>query len=318
MGNAASARRVAPPHLLELGRFLMARRAEVSPNQVGLPDAGKRRTPGLRREEVALLAGVGVSWYTWIEQGRAENVSGEVLDSIARVLRLSENQRLYLRQLAGVQAVPLLPQAPPEAEAMRPFVENWWPNPAYIADHAWNVVVANAAAETLLGMGEEHSGCSRVGEGRASGALTGRRPYNILREFFTNDDVRSAYPLWEKVAPSVVARFRSQAALHIEDAAIPALVGELRVASPLFAQLWDRHEVLEDSCGPEVLTHAAVGDLHFTRATLDFTRRIALRMTVFLPAPGTGTEAALRRMSHLTLERRMSGLGSGDLVGEAR
>ncbi|MFB7929017.1 MULTISPECIES: helix-turn-helix transcriptional regulator [Streptomyces] len=300
---------MAPPHLLELGRFLMARRAEVSPNQVGLPDAGKRRTPGLRREEVALLAGVGVSWYTWIEQGRAENVSGEVLDSIARVLRLSENQRLYLRQLAGVQAVPLLPDAPPEAEAMRPFVENWWPNPAYIADHAWNVVVANAAAESLLGMVDEHPGDARLGR---------RRPYNILREFFTNDRARSAYPLWDKIAPTVVARFRSQAALHIEDAAIPALVAELRVASPLFAQLWDRHEVLEDSCGPEVLTHPAVGDLHFTRATLDFTRRIALRMTVFLPAPGTGTEAALRRMSHVTLSQRMNSLNRDDLVGEAR
>lgn len=317
MGNAVSTRRMAPPHLLELGRFLMARRAEVSPNQVGLPDAGKRRTPGLRREEVALLAGVGVSWYTWIEQGRAENVSGEVLDSIARVLRLSENQRLYLRQLAGVQAVPLLPQAPPGAEAMRPFVENWWPNPAYIADHAWNVVVANAAAETLLGMGGEHTDGSRIGEEPASGALAGRRPYNILREFFTSDEVRSAYPLWEEIAPSVVARFRSQAALHIEDATIPALVEELRAASPLFEQLWERHEVLEDSCGPEVLTHAAVGDLHFTRATLDFTRRIALRMTVFLPTPGTGTEAALRRMSHVTLEQRTSSLCSGGLVREA-
>ncbi|MEV7080838.1 helix-turn-helix transcriptional regulator [Streptomyces sp. NPDC093516] len=318
MGNAASARRVAPPHLLELGRFLMARRAEVSPNQVGLPDAGKRRTPGLRREEVALLAGVGVSWYTWIEQGRAENVSGEVLDSIARVLRLSENQRLYLRQLAGVQAVPLLPDAPPEAEAMRPFVENWWPNPAYIADHAWNVVVANAAAESLLGMVDERPGGACLDAGRGSGVLGGRRPYNILREFFTNDDVRSAYPLWEKIAPTVVARFRSQAALHIEDAAIPALVEELRVASPVFAQLWDRHEVQEDSCGPEVLTHPAVGDLHFTRATLDFTRRIALRMTVFLPTPGTGTEAALRRMSHVTLAQRMNSMGRDDLVGGAR
>ncbi|MFH9010555.1 helix-turn-helix transcriptional regulator [Streptomyces sp. NPDC017943] len=309
---------MASPHLLELGRFLMARRAEVSPNQVGLPDAGKRRTPGLRREEVALLAGVGVSWYTWIEQGRAENVSGEVLDSIARVLRLSENQRLYLRQLAGVQAVPLLPASPPEAEAMRPFVENWWPNPAYIADHAWNVVVANAAAESLLGIRGGRTDEAPVDRGAATGHGRRQRPYNVLREFFLNEDVRSAYPLWEKIAPGVVARFRSQAALHIEDAAIPALVEELREASPLFARLWDRHEVLEDSCGPELLTHPAVGDLHFTRATLDFTRRIALRMTVFLPTPGTGTEAALRRMSHVSLGQQMNSLGSGDLVREAR
>ncbi|NEA85754.1 helix-turn-helix transcriptional regulator [Streptomyces sp. SID7958] len=317
MTDGASTRRVAPRHLSELGRFLVARRAEVSPAQVGLPDAGRRRTPGLRREEVALLAGVGVSWYTWIEQGRAENVSGEVLDSIARVLLLSENQRLYLRRLAGVQAEPPLPQASPGAEAMRPFVDNWWPNPAYIADHAWNVVVANAAAETLLGMGGERADGALLGAGTGPGLPADRRPYNLLREFFTSDHVRSAYPLWEETAPSVVARFRSQAAPHVEDTAIPALVDELRVASPLFEGLWERHEVLEDSCGPEVLTHPAVGDLHFTRATLDFTRRIALRMTVFLPTPGTGTEAALRRLSHVTPSRQVDGIGSDGLVGGA-
>lgn len=317
MGNGASTRRVAPPHLRELGRFLVARRAEVSPAQVGLPVAGRRRTPGLRREEVALLAGVGVSWYTWIEQGRAENVSGEVLDSIARVLLLGENQRLYLRRLAGVQAEPPLPQAPPEAEAMRPFVDNWWPNPAYIADHAWNVVVANAAAETLLGMGGERDG-DLLGAGPGRELPTGRRPYNLLREFFTSDHVRAAYPHWEETAPSVVARFRGQAAPHVEDKAIPALVDELRATSPLFERLWERHEVLEDSCGPEVLTHAAVGDLHFEHATLDFTRRIAVRLTVFLPTPGTGTEAALRRLSHVTPSRQTNGIRSDGLVHETR
>lgn len=302
MGNTASARRAVSPQLVDLGRFLMTRRAEVAPSQVGLPDAGKRRTPGLRREEVALLAGVGVSWYTWIEQGRAENVSGEVLDSIARVLQLSENQRLYMRQLAGVQAVPHPPVAQPEAEAMRPFVDNWWPNPAYIADHAWNIVVANAAAQALLGI----DSAQQDAEGR---------PYNVLREFFTSPHMRAAFPSWKETAPTLVARFRSHAAHHLDEPAIPALAAELMAESAYFAELWDRHEVVEDSCGPEVLRHRDVGELHFTRATLDFTRRIAMRMTVFLPTPGTGTEAALRRLSHVTLSQ---GMNAVDPLGETR
>ncbi|MGW6703739.1 helix-turn-helix transcriptional regulator [Streptomyces sp. NPDC054956] len=285
MRKVSSSPRVTSPHLVELGKFLMARRAEVTPFQVGLPDAGKRRTPGLRREEVALLAGVGVSWYTWIEQGRAENVSGEVLDSVARVLQLNDNQRVYLRHLAGIQANYPLPESAPASVELQPFVENWLPNPAYISDHRWNIIVANDAAQVLLGIEDG--------------------PYNVLREFFLSGRVRESYPRWEEDAPSVVARFRSQAGQHADDTGIQDLVDELSEASGFFAELWDRHEVIEDSCGPEFLHHPGVGELHFTRATLDFTPRIAVRMTVFLPAPGTGTESAVRRISHLGLGARL-------------
>ncbi|GAA1908946.1 helix-turn-helix transcriptional regulator [Streptomyces sodiiphilus] len=270
----------------------MARRAQVPPSRVGLPDAGKRRTPGLRREEVALLAGVGVSWYTWIEQGRAENVSGEVLDSIARVLMLNDNQRLYLRHLAGVQANYPVPMTTPKAENLQPFVDNWSPNPAYIADHRWNVVIANEAARILLGIRSER--------------------YNVLEEFFTSKHVRAAYPAWEQIAPSVVARFRSRAAQHTGDKELQAMVEALASTSPRFAELWEQRDVMEDSCGPEYLTHPATDDLHFTRTALDFTQRIALRMTVYLPVPGTGTEAALRRLSHLTVTPGL------DVMEEAR
>ena len=106
------------PHPVELGDFLKAHRTEITPAQVGLPTSGTRRTPGLRREEVALLAGVGVSWYTWIEQGRAANVSGEVLDAIARALRLDQTQRLYLRRLAGVGADPEPAESRPDPKGV--------------------------------------------------------------------------------------------------------------------------------------------------------------------------------------------------------
>lgn len=235
MGAIRSVRRAhhpVRPQLTELGRFLTARRAAISPDQVGLPAAGRRRTPGLRRGEVALLAGVGVSWYTWIEQGRAENVSGEVLDAVARVLLLDESQRRYLRRLAGAPAPPPRPRGAPGAAALRPFVDNWSPSPAYIADSGWNIVVANDTAAELL----------HIGSG----------PYNLLRAYFLDDRVRAAFPDWTERAPGVVARFRGQSAEYAAEEGVRELVRELTAASSYFAELWRRHEVREDSCGVEV------------------------------------------------------------------
>lgn len=257
----------------------MARRAKVTPAQVGLPPAGRRRTPGLRREEVALLAGVGLSWYTWIEQGRAENVSGQVLDSISRVLRLDESQRMYLRRLAGVSAEP--PPAPPvpDPAGLRPFVENWMPNPSYISDRYWNVVVANETAHALFDMNGS--------------------PLNLVRRFFTDEKARARHPLWEEDAPSVVGRFRTQAANWVDDPEFVSLVESLKRDSPEFAELWDRHDVIEDSCGTDIFSHPVTGDLSFTRATLDFTSRIALRMTVFVPIPETGTAERIESLTSI-------------------
>ena len=275
------------PQLTELGRFLTARRAAISPDQVGLPAAGRRRTPGLRREEVALLAGVGVSWYTWIEQGRAENVSGEVLDAVARVLLLDESQRRYLRRLAGAPAPPPRPRGAPGAGALRPFVDNWSPSPAYIADSGWNIVVANDTAAELLHIGS--------------------RPYNLLRAYFLDDRVRAVFPDWKERAPGVVARFRGQTAEYAAEEGVRELVGELASASSYFAELWRRHEVGEDSCGVEVLAHPRVGELHFERTTLDFTPRLGVRLTVYLPLAGTGTDTGL-----CELVSQVLGYGSSD------
>jgi transcriptional regulator with XRE-family HTH domain len=286
IGDLPSSRRFVSPQLAELGKFLMARRAAVSPTMAGLPESGKRRTPGLRREEVAMLAGVGVSWYTWIEQGRAENVSAEVLDSIAGVLKLDDSQHTYLRNLAGIEVKYPAPETVPESDSLEPFVENWLPNPAYIADRWWNVVVANDAARVLLGI--------------RGGA------YNVVREFFTSEHVRDRYPHWDEAAESMVARFRGRTAQHVDDDQMNALVGQLRAASRSFARVWDRHDVREDSCGPESLVHPDVGELHFHRATLDFTDRIALRLTVFIPEPRTGTESALRRLSRVPSASQLS------------
>lgn len=272
---SSSALRPPSPRLVELGKFLMARRAKVTPPEVGLPASGKRRTPGLRREEVALLAGVGLSWYTWIEQGRAENVSGDVLDAISRVLGLDNSQRMYLRRLAGLSTEHSSSPPTPEPPQWRPFVDNWMPNPAYIADRYWNVVVANEAARTLFGM---------------DGSST-----NVIRSFFADKNVRFRRPFWEEDAQDIVGRFRARAANWVEDPRFVTLIESLKLDSPEFAELWSRHEVVEDSCGTDIFEHETLGNLSFTRATLDFTSRTELRLTVFTPIPETGTTENLEK-----------------------
>jgi transcriptional regulator with XRE-family HTH domain len=270
--------------LKELGQFLKVRRGQVTPAEVGLPAGGSRRTPGLRREEVALLAGVGVSWYTWIEQGRAENVSAEVLSSISRVLNLDDTQRQYVRRLAGLGSSHSASSPPPDAESMQPFVDNWLPNPAYIIDRVWNVVVANSAARDLLAL---DSGCG-----------------NVIADFFLTPESRARYPHWEQDAATVVARFRAHAANHPGDPLLAATVDRLLERSKEFAALWNAQDVQEDSCGIDLLEHPRAGELSLRRTTLDFTPRLGLRLTVFLPVPGTRARKALELLAPPPQPRR--------------
>nr|WP_242001718.1 helix-turn-helix domain-containing protein [Kribbella steppae] len=143
----------------ELREFLRARRAAVSPGEVGLPDVGKRRTPGLRREEVASLAGVGVSWYTWLEQGRDINVSGEVLDAISKALRLSEPERSHLYLLAGLNPPVRSATVGAVTEELRRLVDAWSPRPAILRDQYWNLLAINDATRTVFGYDDTDHNC---------------------------------------------------------------------------------------------------------------------------------------------------------------
>lgn len=153
-----------------------------------------------------------------------------------------------------------------------------------MVDRYWNLVAVNEAARHLMGLDV---------------------PQNLLREFFTNEQLRKRYPLWEDDAPITVARFRSQTARYSGDPGFTDLVSRLHRDSPEFAEPWDRHEVLEGSCGTELLHHPALGNLSFTRTTLDFTSRLALRLTVVIPVSGTGAEEALESLTCSPREKHL-------------
>ncbi|WP_433342436.1 helix-turn-helix transcriptional regulator [Streptomyces sp. CA-253872] len=265
--------------LRELRAFLTTRRARVRPEDVGLPAGGRRRTPGLRREEVAVLAGVGPSWYQWLEQGRDISVSPQVLDAVAGVLRLSSAERRHLYRLAGLNP-PALEVAPDDlhmCDGLGRLIEHWLPYPAHIMDTYWNLVMANRAATEVLGM---HPGL----------------PYNCLIAFFTDPVYRSRAVTWEQVAPRVVAQFRALCAERPGDPGFAYVVEEARRASAEFDELWSRGDVSPSGQMRKELHHPLVGPLHMEATTLQVPARPDLVIVLHLPVPGTGTKAALERV----------------------
>ncbi|WEH41884.1 helix-turn-helix transcriptional regulator [Streptomyces sp. AM 2-1-1] len=261
----------------ELREFLMSRRARVTPAQAGLPDGGaRRRTPGLRREEVAVLAGVGVSWYQWLEQGRDITVSPQVLDAVGRVLRLTSAERRHLYVLAGLN--PPAPETDPADAGMdaglRRLIDAWMPFPAHIMDRYWNVVRYNDAASTVLGL----------------------RPgivQNCLISFFTDDVYRSRATTWDLIAPRVVAQFRAGCSEDPEDEGFQAVVAEAKEASPAFAALWEQRDVAPGGLMRKELEHPVAGTLRVESTQLRVPARPDLAIVLHTPLPGTGTEERL-------------------------
>ena len=271
----------------QLRDFLRTRRARLTPSDVGMPDGGRRRTPGLRREEVAVLAGVGVSWYTWLEQGRDIKVSGDVLDAIARALRLDRAEREHLYLLAGLN--------PPQAEAgpaapitpeLRRVLDAWSPRPAYVRDRYWNFVAINDAAREVFGYGDTD--------------------HNCLVTYFTNVRYRSMQPHWAAAAPSVVARFRADAALRPDDPEYGRIIAGLLAVSPEFAELWPRHDVSGSTQAVKGIRHPDAGELVFEGTLLPLADRPGCTLVLFNPRPGTGTQ---ERFDRLMARRRMAAAG---------
>jgi len=263
----------------ELADFLRDRRARVSPDSVGLLDNGRRRTPGLRREEVAQLAGVGLSWYTWLEQGRDIKPSAQVLDALARVLRLDTAERAHLFHLARVE-LPLpggdYPrEAPPELAAI---VDGLVPNPAYLIGPRTDVLAWNRAAAAMLG----HPIAAPDG-----------RP-NLLWWLFTSREPRDER--WRATARGTLARFRAEHARRLGDPDFAALLDALEQASPDFRAWWPRHEVLTEQLGTKTIEHPRLGTLRVHHLQSAPTSHPDLRLTQFVPADDS-TRAALARLT---------------------
>ncbi|HEY3502595.1 MAG TPA: helix-turn-helix transcriptional regulator [Actinocatenispora sp.] len=252
----------------ELAEFLRSRRERITPEQVGLPLGRRRRTPGLRREEVAQLAGVGVTWYTWLEQGRDIQASEQVLAAIAGTLHLDPYERSHLFTLAGIPE----PVAAKECRAVPPEVHEMLrqlnPFPACVQNARSDILAYNATYDRMVG------GLS---------ALPFERRNNLLLAF-TEPAWRARIVDWDVAAPRIVAQYRAAMAKHVAEPAWKDLLRTLRQASDEFAELWDRHEVK----APENLTKryrtTDVGLLSLRYTHLWFGPRAETRLTTYTPA----------------------------------
>lgn len=261
----------------ELREFLMSRRARISPAEAGLPGGGaRRRTPGLRREEVAVLAGVGVSWYQWLEQGRDITVSPQVLDSVGRVLRLSSVERRHLYVLAGLN--PPAPEVDPRyadmCEGLHRLIDTWLPYPAHIMDAYWNAVMYNDAAGAVLGM---RPGITQ----------------NCLVAFFTDPLYRARAKSWQQNAAHVVAQYRAACSDRPDDEGFRAVVEEVKELSPEFAELWQRRDIAPGGQVRKEMEHPVVGTLVMEATQLRVPARPDLAIVLHTPLPEADTAAKL-------------------------
>ncbi|GAA2640404.1 helix-turn-helix transcriptional regulator [Streptomyces axinellae] len=262
----------------ELRDFLRNRRARVSPQDVGLPSSGRRRTPGLRREEVASLAGIGLTWYTWLEQGRRISVTTSILDAVSAALRLNDDEQAHLYRLAGHTPGPAPRRAgrsaPRLPEHLVSLVDEWSSGPAYILDRYWRCLYGNDAVAALFGEVPKLHSC--------------------LDGFVSPQGPHPALPEWEAMAPSLVAEFRTDAARYPDDPGFAERVRRLSEHSPAFARLWAEQEVRDTALGEKVLEHPTAGRLVFQRTTMQIADHPDLRVVLLLPLPGTGTRQRLR------------------------
>lgn len=263
---------------MDLASFLRARRERLSPEQVGLPRRARRRTPGLRREEVAELIGVGVTWYTWLEQGRPIQASTDVLENLARLFRLDSDERAHLFQLAH-RSVPPTPPAPGEVvrPVLREVLAALEPVPAHIRDRRWNVLAWNRA-ESLLVDWHAHRPDER----------------NIVWHHFTNPTFRRIMVNWEREARGMLAEFRLESGQHAEDPWFASLIGQLRETSAEFRLWWPLHEVRRERELPIEIRHPDVGCLLFQPVTVAFTTEPRLLMRILMPVSEADTAARLQ------------------------
>ena len=269
----------------EVREFLVSRRAKITPEQAGLPAVGQRRVPGLRRSEVAALAGVSIEYYSKLERGTLAGASGAVLDGIARALQLAPGERAHLFHLAqaadGTSAL---------ARPRRSSGRRWTPRPGL----QW-ALDAITAAPAFVGSGRS----DMVAANRLARALFCEmyddltRPPNFARYAFLDERSRRFYPDWDLVADATVANMRTAAGRDPHDKGLHDIVGELATRSDEFRRRWSAHDVRIHGAGTKRFHHPVVGDLTLAFETAGLEAEPGLDLGIFAAEPGSSSEHAL-------------------------
>ncbi|WP_454252293.1 helix-turn-helix transcriptional regulator [Pseudomonas sp. Marseille-Q7302] len=252
---------------IELAEFLRSRRERLTPEEVGLPSGGRRRTPGLRREEVATLARVGLSWYTWLEQGREISVSSTFLDNLSRALKLDATERRHLYLLAQQRP----PCEPGRTWCVVPpliirLIEDLDARPSYVLNLRWDVLAWNDAADRLFGFSEQ---------------TPERR--NLLWMLFTSKRLRQLLDPWEDQAVQIFSSFRRDFVQGTQDADIVGLVKDLERVAPEFCDWWNRQDIHGPCQGIRYFRLDGIGQMVFEHTTLTVDVDRHLRLVYYAP-----------------------------------
>jgi transcriptional regulator with XRE-family HTH domain len=264
-----------------LGRYLRARREQARPEAAGVPDQGNRRVPGLRREEVAFLAGVSSDYYVRLEQGRDKNPSDQVLLAIARALQLDDDATAYLLLLARPGSRRRRARRPEKtSESIRELIDGWPLTPAYVHGRYMDILAANRLATVLSPL---------FAPGR-----------NAILDAFTEPEAREFHRDWEETTARIVPYLRSVVGPEVDDPRLVELVGELSLRSDRFRVLWARQDVRHKSTGTSLLRHPQVGELELSYEKLLVPGADLQTLVTYHARPGSESEERLRLLASLS------------------
>jgi transcriptional regulator with XRE-family HTH domain len=266
-----------------LGEFLRSRRDEVRPDEVGLPAGRARRVPGLRREEVALLAGVSVDYYVRLEQGRERGPSAQVLDALAEALQLDDDARQHLFRLAGLAPRPVSVRPEHVSPHLLQLMDGWPDNAALVISRCYDVLARN----------------------RLGAALFDAFTYsdNLLLNVFRDPAARAFYADWQHAAVNTVAGFRLSTGPAPDDPRTRAIVEELHASSPEFRPIWGRNQARGKSAEVKAFVHRDVGRVTVSMQTFDIREAPGQQLVVYHTAPGSADAQALALLGSIAATR---------------